>query len=58
MPICSTVGLVSKDLRLRSTSEVVRFGTTTQSGSSLGLKGFDGLLGFGIAFLDGASKVD
>lgn len=58
VPICSTMGFVSKDLRLLSASAVVRCDTTTQSGSSLGLKGFDGLLGFGIASLDGASRVD
>jgi hypothetical protein len=36
----------------------VGFGTTTQSGSLLELKGFDGLRGFGMESLDGASSID
>lgn len=55
---CATTGFISERLQFLSASAAVGDDTTTQSGSFLGLKGFDGRFGFGNASLNGGSKFD
>lgn len=58
VPFLATIGLASEGLPLFSASAAVGFGTTTQSGSFLRMKGFDDRFGFGNAPLNGASRFD
>lgn len=55
---CATIGFVSKGLPFFSASAPAGFGTITQSGSFIGIKGFDDRLGLGNASLNGASRFD
>lgn len=54
----ATIGFVSEGLPFFPVSTAVGLGTTTQSGSFLGIKGFDDRFGFGNAPSNGASRFD